>query len=177
MALTSDDFFTNVATGAPGTNSWNNISSVLESTGEADTNFDSGLNTETVTLDTPLSGSEVPIDATIENIQISFHCYHENTGPGIECYPGNVTIVPGLVKNIITLMGIVPSSLFYTGDLAFWGLTNSEAMDFATGTADLTMQFLLDFGSTGNFDAFLVFAKCQFTYTAISTTVSPPVLF
>ena len=176
MPNTSIDFFTSVTTGAPGANSWNNINSVLAAAGEADTNFDSGFDTETVTLDTPLSGSEVPIGATIENIWIEFNCYREIAGPNILCYPGNVTIVPGLVKNDETFMGTAPSSLFYAGDLAFWGLTNSEAMDFAGGIQDLTLQFRLGFGSSGNFDAYLVFAKCQFNYSIPTSLASLPAM-
>jgi hypothetical protein len=179
MAATSDDFFTNVAIGFPGIHAWVNSAAILVEAGGAGVSFDDLNDSQTVTLDTPLAGVEVPIDATVTNIQITLQCYREDPSPGIICYPGNVTLEPGTPQNDATDMGLIPAPFVYTGDLSFWGISNAEALEFAAGTSALTLQFRDNTGTASGFDAFLLFAKCQFIYEPLfpGRIIYPPVLF
>ena len=160
MSLTSDDYFTSVAQTSTGVNPWTGLDNLLQQAGEAQTVPDPV--TEIAQLDTPLSGSEVKGDIININITLSWARF----GGG----DGEISITNGLTKAVL-----IPASSTgeaYFGDLAYWGLTQQQAQDFAAGNS--SVFGMRGVNGTGTFFIDSAFVRCQFEYKGL---VSVPTLF
>jgi hypothetical protein len=160
------EFVTEVSTGdAPWTNEANVLNDTPSSTATS-SNFGIGQ-TDRLDLDTPISGGYIPGNATITNIRIDVNW----RVTGIATASGSVYLISSSTKTD----GVSGSLDTYTfeGDLAYWGLTQQQAKDFANGTRPLS-AFMTQGG--GNVDQFqMAWAKAQFDY--LDGPVAMPVFF
>ncbi len=173
MAQTSADFFTNVSQGSPGSVVWSNLNNILAAPDFARCQYGTANpeSSQRITLDTPLSGAEIPVGKPITAIEIIVNAdsiFSATNTQSIE----NLRIGTGNSKSA-SIPAAGPVDIIFSGDLAYWGINESEAANFASGTVDLTFQTENDGDEDANRND-VEFVTAQFTYSGV---VPPPVMF
>jgi hypothetical protein len=174
VPVTTSSRFTNVSQTDPGgfSTTWLNLANVLADAGDASTFFDANTPCWVMILDTPTFSAGVPPDANITNIRIRIRAWRTDSTPGIFMKPMNVEIAGGTQREGADLVPIV-ENITIEGDLAFWGITNQQGLDFSNGLEDLNLQ--VDSTGGGNQTAFVQWVDTQITY--ISDLIPLPTLF
>ena len=175
MPITTTNFFTNVHQESyPSSgNVWVDLPNVLADPNEATNNFDSGFPFWYMVLDTPISGSQVPADSIVTKIDITITSkFYGNPGL-IECNLNFISIAGGPEKTGPSLTDF-DQVYSLVGDLAYWGITNQQALDFASGLEDFKFS-VENTGGGIKYDVGVKWVKCQITYTP--NVVPLPALF
>lgn len=167
MGLSTNALFTTNSTTGGGS-VWVSLPNSLEDNGNV-TRAD-GLGTATSMLNffTPKSGAEVPSSATISNIKIDVR--DSFTAPGLASGTISVRIQGGSLKT--TNMASVVGTDTFNGNAAYWGLTEPQLHEFATGAR----YFQLYCTESSGIDYFnILWAKTEFTW--VGGIVAPAALF
>ena len=175
MPVTSNSLFTGVAQSVNGgsTVQWANLANVLAEPGEASAFYNAGFQTWYMDLDTPDFVSVIPPDSTITNIAISISASMDGNVGITDVRLEDISIAGGLTYFTADLIN-TPLIYDITGDLAFWGITNQQALDFAAGSEILQFVGSNPIGSIG-FSLDVQWAKVLVTYT--SALIPVPTLF
>lgn len=125
----------------------------------------------------PLQGAFIAPDAVINSIDINMRT--GSTAPNVF----NITaeepqIIPGVDLGVDPNFGISPTTTAFSGNLAYWGLTAQEALDFIRGISG-TFSFFSNPTSTVPIGdaAFVYYAEISFDYTPSGKVLAPSVLF
>ena len=174
MPVTTSSRFTNVAQTDPGgfSTEWLNLANVLADAGEASTFFAANVRCWVMLLDTPTFSSGVPADSSITDIRVRIRARRTDDSPGILIRPVRIEIAGGTQHTGAYLTPAL-EDITIEGDLAFWGITNQQGLDFADGLEDLTFQ--VESTGGGNQTAFVQWVDCQITY--VSDLIPLPTLF
>ena len=116
-------------------------------------------------LHDPISGLSVPVGAVITNIRIDVELNYESTTTTTATIE-NLSIEGGTLLGGVALIETDNTINTFTGDLAYWGLTNAQALLFADGTNYFRFQVLFVQTSSPGDDMELKCynVKAQFTY-------------
>lgn len=144
MAVASYDWFTSVSQSTGGWDSWSNISNTLTGTSTyAYTGLSSGLTSNQLRMDGPMSGGSIPLDAVFSNIAIKVSARWANTSaPGAGYIFNEVSIGNNLQKQMA--INTFKSDHIFTGDLAYWGITNAEVFQFINADSGWDFRLACD---------------------------------
>ena len=118
----------------------------------------------------PLSGSEIPPGNVITDIEFRIQWFR-SAGNTVN---GELQITNGDTK--VFVISEPPSTgEVYPGDLAYWNITQNQALDFAQGMDGQKLRLKMVDGPNS---VAVGWVECKFTYEAGFTgTVSPPAVF
>jgi hypothetical protein len=165
MTDTTLELFNNVSLVSTGDALWQDEDNVKAEAGIAFANNFGVGQTNRLQPYTPIAGAFVPTSADITDIRIDVNW----RVTGLATASGSVYLISSSTK----LDGVSGSLDTYTfeGDLAYWGLTQQQARDFANGTRPL-VTFMTEGG--GNVDQYqMAWAKARFTYDGGSSSAPP----
>jgi len=167
MAVASYDWFTSVSETIGGWDSWSNITNTLTGTSTyAYIGLTSGLVSKQLRMDGPISGGSVPLDAQFSNIAIEVVARHANTSsPGAGYTFEEVSIGNNLQKSMV--IDTFKTEHVFSGDLAYWGITNSEVFEFINAASGWDFRIACDNNGEGlNNGLIRIYSiKAEFTYT------------
>jgi hypothetical protein len=169
MPTTTQGLFTNEAQDNlnGGTVAWTSLANVVTEAGEANAIVGPGDLSFAIRLDTPLNAGEIPPGSLITGFTVYF--FERADGDNGHFYQANAG---GATREVI---GTAPLSVRpLGGNLLFWGISEAQAKDIASGSAELSVVGGRTTG--GGSDMFLQWVKIAFDYIGTGT-VSPPVLF
>ena len=168
MPTTTYGLFATVAqTGT--TTTWSDLNNIKAEPGLAIANLTSFNRTNVAEISDPVSGSEIPGLATILEISIQINArITVNTFGG-----GRARINIDDSGDILEDLSTTLETHTVSGDLAFWGLNQTQARAFANGTVDLNIYMQ---ETTPEVDEFQwAWVKVQFTYEG--GLIAPAILF
>ena len=161
MPDTTLALFTSTAQGSTGNPAWSDLDNMLiEGTPTATCVLTAGQTSEIAQLLGP--------DVTLPDRFRVTNIYIELTGRGPQVYDINAVFIAGGSAKNGSISG--PTTLTFDGDLAYWGISEAEAEDFANGVIPLEFTANNLFGT-----AFMDEGKARITYETIP--VPMPALF
>ena len=177
MPVTTNSLFTGVTETTSGglSSQWTDLANVLAEAGEASSFYANAVPTYYIVVDTPDFSAVIPPDSIVTNVEITISA--DRTGnPAIsDVFLENASIAGGLVKAVPgDEINITPTVYTVSGDLAFWGITNQDALDFSNGIGTMVFRSGAPVGGT-SYNVRVQWVKCQITYT--SNLVPLPTLF
>lgn len=170
MTTTASVLFKNVNQVSDGDRPWSDIGNLILSSGSAEiAPFNTGNFSNTVRLWEP--DLVLPVGAIINNIKIT--SADSMLGGIFPSASADVFIVGGITRGWSAGAGTRTHEL--SGDLAYWGITQQEAIEFLTGSREFRAQYECTASAT---NLFFSYVQVQVDYTAPQTTVlSPPLVF
>jgi hypothetical protein len=176
MPVTSNGLFANVVQSSTGLEAWSNPENIETEALVAGISWSGGsfTDSETISATDPASGLELPNGSVITDIKIEITA--ERTAGGIEFRLESIAIA-GQNEKLTADIPAAPTLFTLDGDLAYWGLSQTQAQDFAAGSEPLTFiaDKTFDPVSTpggGN----VAWAKVEFTFT-FTPPINLPGLF
>jgi hypothetical protein len=126
---------------------------------------------ERASLETPLAGADVPNNATITRIDVRIRCLVNSIVQTVTVE--EVQLEGGSGVYASDAVGLSAANKEFGGDLAYWGITQQQARDFANGTGVLFFSALAV--GTGESSVFSTeYVDLKFTY---QQTVPLPTTF
>ena len=176
MPVTTLDLFTTAVQTSTGDEPWVNVNNVLAEAGESQCDYPAtdGVFSEYIQTSLPLAGAQVPPVSKIDFIRIEISTYG-NTAASTSYVIRNVSILPGFTAvGDISLNEGSPQTEVFEGDLAYWNLTEEEALQFVAGVNPLELRHQKSGTGTGG-ESYVVWVKCQITYS--KKQIPAPLLF
>lgn len=176
MTQTNTSYF-NFATDTNGNHPWANKDNILQNSGDAICALDNGLVGNELRGEGSSAGGEVPLFTEITEIRVRVRCGSTNLGGASDPYDLlSIGFQGGNTRDIaLTKNGRVTQT--FNGDLAYWGIDQTQAREIADGNRYFTTR--ADVGSGDLFgQALIQYYDIRFTFVyPPNDTVKMPLVF